>query len=547
MIKEEQIIINGHSSNYIYYTNLGYNVLIRKPFLVKSTDLMKGSVVKVTTICDNCHSESKNTFKDYYNYTNGLTEPYYCSKCKYIKSVSTSMKKWGVKNPMQSEEVKLKLKDTLLKKYGVDHYSKTNEWKRLFKMTSQSKFHSNNPFSNDIIKDKIKSSNLKNLGVEYPMQPSDVKEKTKNTLLDRYGVTHISKSDYVKDNTRRNTHKKYEELLNSEYQVISYSDQVFKMIHKTCGTEFNINSGLVYSRYSQSCIICTYCNPVGKHSSTGEIEIKLFLTQNGIDYKSNNRSVLGGTELDIWIPEHKLAIEFNGLYWHSELFKSNKYHIEKTLKCRKLGINLIHIWEDDWKNKQEIVKSIILNKLGIIHNKIWARKCQIRSVDSNIARKFLDDNHIQGYSSSTDKIGLYYNDELVSLMTFGWRRTNNKREYELIRFCNKIGVSVVGSASKLFNYFIKQSQVLEIVSYSDISLFNGSIYSKLGFKMVSLSKPNYFWVVDGVKRHRYNFSKRKLVYNGYDSKLTEVEIMHSRGYFRVFSTGQEKWIFKNSK
>lgn len=542
MIKEQEIIINGHSSNYIYYRNLGYKVEVRKPFLVKPQDLMKGSQVKITTICDKCQAEAKNVFKDYYNYTNGLTQPYYCSRCKFIKSEVTSMQKWGVKNPMQSEEVRIKLKDSLVEKYGVSHYSKTQEWKNKFKQTSQSKYNTENPFSSQVIKDKIKLSNLQNLGVEYPMQSPNVREKSRNKILDKYGVTHISKSEHIKDPVRKTTYKKYAELLQSEYEILSYSEQVFKMVHRSCRGEFIINRGLVHSRTSQSGIICTLCNPVGNHSSTGEIEVKLFLTQQGIEYTSNNRTVLSGTELDIWIPQYKLAIEFNGLYWHSELFKSDKYHINKTLRCRELDIDLIHIWEDDWKTKSQIIKSIILNRLGRVGNKIGARKCQIGLVDSKTAREFLDSNHIQGYSSSTDKIGLYYGGELVSLMTFGWRRTNNKREYELIRFCNKTGMSVVGSASKLFKYFIKNC-TSEIVSYSDISLFSGSIYSLLGFKMVGLSKPNYYWVVEGVKRHRYNFSKGKLVAAGFDSKSTEVEIMHSRGYWRIFSTGQERWVY----
>lgn len=545
MIKEQEIIINGHSSNYIYYRNLGYKVDVRKPFLVKPQDLMKGSQVKVTTICDKCQSETKNVFKDYYNYTTGLTQPYYCSRCKTIKSEVTSMQKWGVKNPMQSKEVRLKLKESLVEKYGVSHYSKTQEWRNKFKQTSQSKYKTENPFSNQGIKDKIKLVNLQNLGVEYPMQSPDVREKSRNKILDKYGVTHISKSEHIKASVRETTHKKYTELLRLEYQVLSYSEQVFKMIHRGCGEEFIINRGLVHSRTAQGAIVCTFCNPVGNHSSTGEIEVKLFLTQQGIEYTSNNRTVLGGTELDIWLPQHKLAIEFNGLYWHSELFKSDKYHLNKTLRCRELGIDLIHIWEDDWKTKSQIIKSIILNRLGRVTNKIGARKCQIGPVDSKAARRFLDLNHIQGYSSSTDKLGLYYAGELVSLMTFGWRRTNNKREYELIRFCNKAGVSVVGSASKLFRYFIKNFSS-EIVSYSDISLFSGYIYSVLGFKMRGLSKPNYYWVVEGIKRHRYNFSKRKLVAKGFDSKLTEVEIMHSRGHWRIFSTGQERWVFEGN-
>ena len=212
--------------------------------------------------------------------------------------------------------------------------------------------------------------------------------------------------------------------------------------------------------------------------------------------------------------------------------------------CLEKEIQLLHIWEDDWFLRKDIIKSIIKNKLGLIDKNIWARNCVIKEVKTSEYRSFLEKNHIQGYASSSYNIGLYYNDELVSLMTFGWRRTNNKREYELIRFCNKLDHSVVGSASKLFKYFLKNTEILELTSYSDISLFSGELYAKLGFIKSGLSKPNYFWVVSGIRKHRYNFSKRKLIKEGYDKNKTEVEIMNDRGYWRIFSTGQEKWIYK---
>jgi hypothetical protein len=114
----------------------------------------------------------------------------------------------------------------------------------------------------------------------------------------------------------------------------------------------------------------------------------------------------------------------------------------------------------------------------------------------------------------------------------------------LIRFCNKINLSVIGSASKLFSFFINNYEIDEIISYADISIFNGNLYNTLGFKKTTLSKPNYFWVVDGVRKHRFNFNKKKLIKDGFDANKTEVEIMHDRGYYRVFSCGQEKWIFQ---
>lgn len=594
MIKEKTIIINGHSSNYLYYRSIGYSVDVRKPFEIQTKDLMKGSVVKVTTVCSICSKESKNVFKDYYNYTNGLVDDYFCNSCKVLKSEKTCIEKYGVKNPMQTIDVKETLKESIKKKYGVDHYSKTDEYKTKFKNTCNLRYGSDNPFSNDFIKDKIKITINDNYGVDYPLQNDKIKDKSKitnlykygkehysqtdqcklrivnkslenynfpnpmqseiikdkvrKTNIDKYGVDHISKTDEFKVNIKkkreRNTYKKYVKLLSENYNVLSYSNENFEIVHDKCGVTSSIYKGLIIARNRLDIIICTNCNPIGVQYSSLELELRDFLDENNINYIKGDRSLLSGSELDIYIPELNLAIEMNGVYWHSELYKDSKYHINKTLKCRELNIDLIHIWEDDWKNKKTIMKSIILNKLGSISNRIYARKCQIKEVRSSDARKFLDNNHIQGFSSSSIKVGLYYEDELISLMTFGYRFTNSKKEYELIRFCNKINYSIIGSASKLFKYFIKKYDIKEVMSYSDISMFDGKLYSMLGFIKVSLSKPNYFWVVDGIRKHRFNFNKKKLIAKGFDPNKTELEIMHERGYYRVFSCGQEKWVYK---
>lgn len=129
-------------------------------------------------------------------------------------------------------------------------------------------------------------------------------------------------------------------------------------------------------------------------------------------------------------------------------------------------------------------------------------------------------------------------------MTFGYRFTNSKKEYELIRFCNKIGFSVIGASSKLFKYFLNNFDFNRVISYSDISMFTGGMYEKLNFKYISTSEPNYFWIVNGVRRHRFNYNKKKLIKDGFDGAKTEVEIMHERGYYRIWGCGQKRWVYE---
>jgi hypothetical protein len=271
----------------------------------------------------------------------------------------------------------------------------------------------------------------------------------------------------------------------------------------------------------------------------------------GGEILKNVRNIIS-KELDIYLPHLKLAFEFNGLYWHSELFKDKNYHLNKTKDCLSNGIELIHIWEDDWENKQEIVKSIIINKLGKSY-RIWARDCEIKEIgDNKLVREFLEKNHIQGFVGSKVKIGLFFNNELVSLMTFGNLRKSlgqnpKNGHFELLRFCNKLNTSVVGGASKLFKFFIKKWKVDRVISYSDNSRGVGNLYNKLGFKSINNSNINYYWIVDGIRKNRFIFRKDKLIKEGYDLSKTEVQIMKELGNFRIFDCGSKKWIYETIK
>ena len=268
------------------------------------------------------------------------------------------------------------------------------------------------------------------------------------------------------------------------------------------------------------------------------------------DLKTSDRIILNGKEIDIYLPKLKLGFEFNGLYWHSEIYKNRTYHLDKTKSCLDNGISLFHIWEDDWLYKQDIVKSMILNKLGK-SDKIYARKCEIKEVtDNKLIRDFLIKNHIQGFVGSKVKLGLFHNEELVSLMTFGGLRkslgqSSEDGSYELLRFCNKLNTSVIGGASKLFKYFLKNYKPKEIISYSDLSRSTGNMYKKIGFKLSHNSDPNYYYIIDGVRKHRFNFRKDRLVKEGNDPNLTEIEIMHQRGFYRIFDCGMQKWIYEH--
>ena len=290
---------------------------------------------------------------------------------------------------------------------------------------------------------------------------------------------------------------------------------------------------------------CNLCS--NKNISSCEIELKNFIDSLGVVCDSKNKTIIKPLELDIFIPSHNLAIEYNGLYWHSEEYLSNNYHLNKTELCYINNVRLIHIFEDEWLNKKDIVKSRIKNILGFTKNKIYGRKCTIKEVSSKESKVFLDDNHIQGGVNAKIKLGLYYGDKLVSLMTFGSLRKNlnQKKEdgvYELLRFCNKLDTTVIGGADKLLKHFIKTYSPKQIISYADRRWSIGELYKKLNFEFVKNSKPNYFYVIKNKRENRFNHRKDILVKKGYDKNKSEHEIMLNKGIYRIYDCGNIKYI-----
>jgi hypothetical protein len=255
----------------------------------------------------------------------------------------------------------------------------------------------------------------------------------------------------------------------------------------------------------------------------------------------SSRSIIEPQQLDIYIPSHNLAIEYNGLYWHSEKFIYNNYHLDKTLGCENKGIRLIHIFEDEWLNKEYIVKSRLKNILGLTNDKIYARQCNIKYITKSDKDIFLNKTHLQGSVKSSVNLGLYYNDELVSVMTFNKPRLGIGAKfdgYELSRFANKLDTNVIGGASRLLKHFINAYNPNEIRSYADRRWSDGGLYNTLGFDEVKTNKPNYWYIVGKARKHRFNFRKSKLSDDGFDTEnLTEHEIMLNRKIYRIYDCG----------
>ncbi len=260
----------------------------------------------------------------------------------------------------------------------------------------------------------------------------------------------------------------------------------------------------------------------------------------------NVRSIISPKEIDIYIPSKKLAIEYCGIYWHSEMMgKDKNYHLSKYLKCKEQEIKLITVFEDEWVLNREIVKSRITNELGLTINKIPARKCTVNEITTYEAKQFLKENHGQGSGLSKYKLGLYCNNILVSVMTFSVPRFSKKYQWELSRFCSLKNTIVIGAAGKLFAFFVKHKEPKSVVSYADLRWGDGVFYKNLGFELSHRSAPNFFYFKNGeiTRESRIKYQKYKLIKEGYEPTKTAWQIMQERGFNKIWDCGNNVWIY----
>ena len=488
-----------------------------------------------------------------YHIINDLKEK---PKCKCRKECSFRSLKYGYSSfcsdqcwriSLTNEEknrINKKAKETKLKKYGCFFNNREKA-----KKTCQNKYGVDFIFQENSIKNKIRKIKLEKYGNEYYTN-SEAKKNTWNKKgnEEKIVINRKKKETLFKNypNFYRERSQKRKEIfleyLNASKRLNGIvKPKIYKgfnskntWICQKCNIEFedNLKMGKIPR--------CPNCYPIkSRPTSIIECEIFYFLEKFFPDILKNKRFEKK-FELDIFIPSKNIGIELNGLYWHSELNgKDKNYHSDKTKFFEERGIQVIHIFEDEWIEKQEIVKSIILSKLGLIENKIFARKTMIKEIFSADAKLFLFDNHIQGEVNSKVNLGLFYNDELVSLMTFSKPRFNKHYDWEMVRFCNKINTNVIGGAGKLLVYFRKNYSG-SIISYADRRFSQGKIYETLEFKGKKQSAPDYFYFKNGYNRYsRVQFQKHKLKdkLEIFDPNLTEWQNMQLNGYDRIWDCG----------
>lgn len=425
--------------------------------------------------------------------------------------------------------VRKKAKQTCLERYGVDNPMKVERFKEKVKY-----------YDIAAAKEKAKQTWLERYGVDHPMKVTQIREKAKQTCLGRYGVEHpmhnasiVDKAVKARQATNLQRHLEYVQYCgvdSTEYRPIGRhghykSPEMVRQIYGVDDPKIETIQ-LNYKNWWLN------AKQLGLYSKTRlQDEIAEFI-ESVTPIIRNTRQVIPPQEIDIFVPSHNLAIEINGVYWHNSFRIDKLYHANKTNTTQQTGIQLIHIWENDWRNKQDIVRSLILSKLGIT-DRIMARKCTLQKVSKTDADEFFDSNHLKGRGKPGVDYGLYYNNSLVMCMRFS---RHKKYGWELLRMATRQNTTVVGGMSKILSHFSKTHSPETLMSYVDRDISNGRSYYAVGFELLSVTGPSY-WYVDSkmnvVQRHRF---QRHITGRNEEEYTRELRL------FRIHNSGNLKML-----
>ncbi len=356
-------------------------------------------------------------------------------------------------------------------------------------------------------------------------------------------------------NNVRKSARSHEQILHkiNELSLTLLSDislSTLELQCNICNTHFSFTKQYFQpAKFKES--LCPTCYPRNKPYSKKEMEMFDFIKAIAPDAIHSYRPHYHDKELDVFVANKNIGFEFNGLYWHSEqtLLANNSSataDYEKQQLFSKQGIRVVQIFEDEWDNKQEIVKSRIHNILNNTPTRVYARKCEVREISSSIASEFITRTHIMGTGRSNIRFGLYHCNTLVSVMTFSnsniSRKINN--QWEINRFSSELNTTVVGGASKLFAAFIKEVNPESVISYADNRWSTGALYKNLGFVHVSAGTPNYWYTKPNttLRIHRFRLRKNKTD----NQHLSENENRFAQGFLRIWDSGSSKWLWSKT-
>jgi hypothetical protein len=459
------------------------------------------------------------------------------------KAKETSSLLWSDK---KKDDYNKKRIETSLLKYGVDHYSKTEQYlqKRTNTVLTQTGGKFTNYFQNT---DKIIQANNQKYGVDYYTQTVEGKKRLSNNNAMK--DPEIALKSLLTKRSKLFSTDFYNVLIQNDmevfksfiHQIVSYNSYSHRhQIAKHLSISYSYLNNLMRKNGMNNDYLT-----IGTSISYKEQAVFEFVSELGVSIKRSDRTILNGKEIDILVESHKLGIEFDGIYYHSVFTggKDKLYHVNKTNLAEDKGYQLLHIFENEWDDpiKKDIWKSIIKSKLGLITRKIFARKCIIKEISSKESRVFFDNNHLSGFVGASNHVGLFYNDELVSAISYGQSRFD-KTEIELYRFASLLDTQVVGGLGKL----LKQIPSDNLISFADRRISGiDSVYSKF-FKHRKILPASWWGFKSGTSElnHRLSYTKSKvtkILDNKYDNNISCIDNMFNNGYDIIYDCGNYKF------
>lgn len=289
----------------------------------------------------------------------------------------------------------------------------------------------------------------------------------------------------------------------------------------------------------RGCPSCAHNGP-----SSGELEIGEWLVGLGQNLLQNDRLCIKPHELDLYLPDHNFAIEYNGLYWHSEAAgKAKDYHKNKVEAAQTAGVSLFQVWEDDWQNKQAIIKRMILHKLGLSDEPvIFARKTTVVTLNTSQAHAFLEETHIQGKANGGLYLGLVANNTQTLVAVMVLKQMSDEVVY-LERYATSCRVP--GGFSKLLNTAIVKLQPQKMITFADYSVSDGNLYEKNGFIAESILAPDYSYLVKGKRVHKFNYRLKRFREDPslrYQDGLSEQELARLNNLHRIWDSGKIRYV-----
>ncbi len=489
----------------------------------------------------------------------------YCSKKCAQLDKEKFLKKYGVEHHLKSDLVKEKrrrtvlekygvenvgvvtrekAKKTMIEKYGVDNYTKTQEYKKKLRKTSLEKYGVVHPAKSAIVREKIKKV--------HKEKKEEIKKAIERAFLEKYGVRSPMHIQAVKNKVLEKYKKKVWERLILKFEkqqlkpLFSFEEfrnikvkerERLKFLCTVCNTEFydHLDNGHIP--------VCPNCT---KNQTKPEQLLISFLKEKAVQFETGNRTEISPFEIDIFIPEKRIGVEINGIYYHTvenlrrlrglSEREAKNYHRLKWILSTQNNIRLIQFWDSEVIRKKDIVFSIVASAIGI-NQKVYARDCYIEEITEEDAYRFFLQNHINDEPVLGKNFALKKNEEILQAISVGKARFG-LNGYEIYRIATKNGFNVVGGTQRLIKYVIQNIGITKLYSYVNLRLFTGKSLEKIGFKRIKITEPDFYYTKDFINlipRERFMRSK---------TGISEKEFVEKEGYKKIYGVGHALYMLE---